>query len=436
MMIMKKYFSLSLLLLILFSGTSVSAKVYIDIHSPASTRFPIVIPDFKISGNAADKNNLSGKMAGVITDDLSFSGFFKILDPAAIDRALLDGVTRNKIKWDVLSIIGAEAIVTGRLILRGPQRIAVELRLFDALQGKFITGKKYEGTPADYRLIAHKFSNEVFAKLTGEKGAFTTKIAFEKSDRQHKDIFIIDYDGKNEKQITRYHSLTLCPAWSPDGKSIAFTSYKNGNPDLYIKNIFTGNTRKVSSKQGINITPAWSPDGTKIALTLSLNNGNSEIYIMTVENRKLERLTHNWATDVSPSWSPDSRKIVFVSSRSGNPHIYIMDIRTRKIKRLTYTGTYNTSPAWSPDGEKIAYSGLNNGFNIHVISTDGLLKKQLTNGQGNNEDPAWSSNGHFLTFSSDRTGRKEIYIMRADGTSQRKITSGRGVKSSPAWSNN
>lgn len=433
---MKKYFPLSLLILIFFCVTDTAAKVYIDIRSPSSTRFPIVVPDFKISGNAADNSNLSGKMAGVITEDLSFSGFFKILDPAAIDRALFEGVTRNKIKWDVLSIIGAEAIVTGRLIINGRQQITVELRLFDALQGKFITGKKYEGKPEDYRLMAHKFSNEIFEKLTGEKGAFGTKIAFEKTSQKHKDIFITDYDGQNEKRITDYHSLTLCPAWSPDGRDIAFTSYKDGNPDLYIKNIFTGNTRKISSKQGINIAPAWSPDGTKIALTLSLNNGNSEIYILTVNNRALERVTHNWATDVSPTWSPDGKKIAFVSSRSGNPHIYMMDIRTRKINRLTYAGTYNTSPAWSPDGEKIVYSGLSSGFNIHIVSIDGLLRQQLTHGQGNNEDPAWSPDGNFLTFSSDRTGRKEIYIMRADGTNQKKITSGPGHKTSPAWSIN
>ena len=433
---MKKKLILNLVItvLLIFPCSNAFSKVYIDIRSPSSTRFPIVIPEFKKSEGLTDKNNLAKKMAGVITRDLDFSGFFRILDPKAIDTALLKGVTTNKIKWDVLSIIGAEAIVTGRLSIKSQNRIAVELRLFDALQGKFITGKRYEGKSDDYRQIAHKFSNEIFDRLTGQKGGFSTKIAFEKSIDSNKDIFLTDYDGKNEKRLTLYNSLTLSPAWSPDGRNIAFTSYKEGNPDLYIKEIFTGNTRKISGKQGINITPSWSPDGEKIALTLSLNNGNSEIYILTVKNRELERLTRNWATDVSPSWSPDSKNIAFVSSRSGNPHIYTLDLKTKKIKRLTYKGTYNTAPVWSPDGQKIAYSGLNNGFNIFIVSTDGLLKNQLTHRQGNNEDPSWSPDSNYLAFSSDRTGQKEIYIMRADGTNQKKITSGRGNKSSPAWS--
>ena len=435
---MHKYRILILLFstLFIFNASNALAKVYIDILSPSSTYFPIVIPKFKKAGGLPDKKNLAEKMSRVITDDLNFTGFFRILNPKAVDSALLDGVTKNKIKWDVLSIIGAEAIVTGRIRIKAQDQITVELRLFDSLQGKFITGKKYEGKAEDYRRIAHKFSNEIFGRLTGEISSFNTKIAFEKKIRSNKDLFLTDYDGANEKRITAYNSLTLSPAWSPDGINIAFTSYKGGNPDLYVKNIFNGNTRKISSKQGINITPAWSPDGDKIALTLSLNNGNSEIYLITVKDRKLERITNNWATDVSPTWSPDSQKIAFVSSRSGNPHIYTLDLKTRKIKRLTYTGKYNTTPSWSPDGKIIAYTGLKNSYNIYIVSTDGLQRNQLTSNQGNNEDPSWSPDSNFLAFSSDRTGQKEIFIMRADGKNQKKITSGRGNKSSPAWSPN
>ncbi len=433
---MKKcYFVALLVILAICTGQGAGhAKVYIDIYSPSSSRLPIVIPAFKNMGSRSDTRSLAANMPRVIRDDLEFSGFFKILDPAVLDEALLRGLTRNEIKWDSLSIIGAEAIITGGFSYKKNKKITAELRLFDAVQGRFITGKKYEGTVDDYRLICHRFSDEIFKKLTGADSVFNTKIAYVKDIGAKKDLHIMDYDGKNSKQITWYGSLTLSPAWSPDGEKIAFTSYKNGNPDLYVKEIYTGNVKNISRKKGINIAPSWSPDGKKIALTLSLNNGNSEIYTVDLTSGKLVRLTHDWATDVSPAWSPDGKKIAFVSSRSGTPQIYRLTLKTGKVKRLTYEGNYNTSPAWSPRGDLIAYAGLAGGtFNIHVVSSDGTFSNQTTFA-GDNEDPAWSPDGRFITFSSTRTGRKEIFIMRADGTGQKQITSGRGEKSDPAWS--
>lgn len=421
------------LLLVVFSVCH--AKVYIDIHSPSSTRFPIVIPNFKNLGHEPDSKNLSFKLAQVISADLEFSGFFNILDPNIFDQSSLKGLKGNEIQWDTLSIIGAEAVVTGGFNIKKPGQLDTELRLFDTVQQRFITGKRYEGKLADYRVIAHRFSNEIFEKLTGEKGMFDTKIAFVKKVSGKKEIYVMDYDGENSKKITWFNSLTLSPEWSPDGKKIAFTSYKDGNPDLYIKDIYSGNLKKISHKQGINIAPSWSPDGKKIALTLSLNNGNSEIYALSLINQKLQRLTRDWATDVSPSWSPDGKKIVFVSSRSGTPQIYRLSIETGKTRRLTYEGSYNTDPAWSPRGDWIVYtSTTGEESNIHIINTEGGFHQQLTFNPGYNEDPSWSPDGRSITFSSSKTGQKEIYIMRADGTGQKRITHGKGEKTYPAWS--
>ena len=434
---MKKIFFLFLTtILSLSAGLNAGyGKVYIDIHSPSATRFPILIPDFKNLKHQPDKKRLAQKMPEVIAEDLKFSGLFKILDPDAVDNSFLKGLTSDKISWGVLSIIGAEAVVTGGFVVERHNKLTVELRIFDAVQGRFITGKKYEGEAEDYRLITHRFSNEIFNKLTGEKGMFDTKIAYVLNKAAgKKDICVIDYDGHNHRQITQYGSLTLSPSWSPDGNKIAFTSYKDGNPDLYVKDIYSGKVDKISSKQGINISPSWSPDGKKIALTLSLNNGNSEVYSISLKSKRLERMTHDWATDVSPSWSPDGKKIAFVSSRAGTPQIYSLNTKTGKIKRLTFEGNYNTSPDWAPGGDKIVYSGLISGkYNLHIITPDGQFHQQLTYGEGNNEDPSWSPDGRFLTFSSDRTGQKEIYIMRGDGTGQKKITHGKGNKTNPDW---
>ena len=413
----------------------VLAKVYIDIFSPFATRLPIAVSPFKNTGSQPDTGNIAAKMAAVIQQDLELSGFFRVLDAGAVAQDPASaGITINTITWDSWTMIGAEALVTGGISVNNSELVA-ELRLFDAVQRQSIVGKRYFGRLEDARLIAHKFSNEIFKSLAGEQSIFETKIAFEKSSRGDKEICIADFDGSRAETITAMNSICLNPAWSPDGKKIAFTSYTDGNPDLYIKDLASEKTERVSHKKGINITPAWSPDGGKIALTLSLNNGNSEIYILDVATRELERLTDDPANDVSPTWSPGGDAIAFVSSRSGSPQIFVAELPGKKVRRITFDGAYNTSPDWSPKGNKIAYAGQQGGtFNIFVINTDGTLFQQLTHSQGRNEDPSWSPDGRFIAFSSNRSGKNEIYIMRADGTGQKKITGGAGEKTSPAWS--
>jgi TolB protein len=421
-------------LIALHLATPASAKVYIDINAPSATRVPIIIPAFQNAGSQADTQNLSTTMPAVISADLEFSGLFRIIDPKILNEAHLRGVTRNEIKWDVLSVVGAEAIVTGAFTLSG-NRLNIELRLFDAVQGRFITGKKYNGSVSEYRMICHRFANEVFKELTGTTGIFDTGIAFVMQTGETKELYYCDYDGGNPRALTTFNSLSLSPAFSPDGSRLAFTSYRDGNPDLYVLHLSSGKSDKISSKKGINISPDWSPDGRKIALTLSLKDGNSEIYSLDVQRRTLERITNHWATDVSPSWSPDARLMAFVSSRAGSPQIFIHSFTNNQVRRLTFgRGNYNTSPAWSPRSDRIVYAGLTEGkFNIHTIAPDGSHYRQLTSGQGNNEDPSWSPDGRYITFSSNRTGRREIYIMRADGTGQKRITFGSGEKTDPAW---
>jgi TolB protein len=414
---------------------SSAARVYIDIFSPFANRLPIAIPAFKNTGSQPDAEKLSAKMAAVISQDLDTSGYFRILETSGIAQdPASSGLTADAIKWENWAMIGTEALVTGGFSVNGSELIA-EVRLFDAVQRQLIVGKRYIGTTQDYRVIAHKFSNEILKSLTGEASMFETQIAFVKGSGGVNEIYTMDFDGAHAARVTELGALTLCPAWSPDAKKIAFTSYRDGNPDLYIIDVGSGRTEKVSRKKGINITPSWSPDGTKIALTLSLNNGNSEIYVMEVASRRLERMTDDPANDVSPSWSPDGSEIVFVSSRSGSPQVFIMEVPSKKVRRLTFAGSYNTSPDWSPKGSKIAYTGQQGGtFNIFTISIDGTQFQQLTHSQGKNEDPSWSPDGRFIAFSSNRTGKRELYIMRADGTGQKKITAGGGEKTSPSWS--
>ena len=412
-----------------------AAKIYIYIDSPATTKFPIAIPRFKNLGHAPDDQLVSTSLASVMSQDLEISGLFRVIDSSTIFKNPDDsGITADTIHWNDWSSLGAEALIKGGFSFE-ENGIRVEARLFDVVRGSFITGKRYFGKPEDIRIISHKFADEAIYRLTGERGIFQTQIAFVSDVSGSKEIYVMDFDGHNRTKITNHRSIAISPAWSPDGKALIFTSYRDSNPDVFLREIFYGREKKVSYQKGLNIAPDWSPDGEKIVLTLSQDDGNSDIYIIRPDGKKVDRLTNDWANDVSPCWSPDGKKIAFVSNRSGTPQIYIMDVKTGKVRRLTFEGSYNTSPAWSPRGDKIAFAARRgNAFAICTINTDGSGLKQLTSNSGSHESPSWSPNGRYLAFSSNRGGRKKIYIMLADGSGERSVTWGKGNDTDPCWS--
>ncbi len=414
---------------------NLAAKVYIYIDSPATTKFPIAITHFKNLGNAPDNQNISTSLSSVISKDLEISDLFRLIDSSTfLENSDGSGITANSINWGDWSSIGAEALTKGGFYLE-ESGVRVEARLFDVIRGSFITGKRYFGKTGDVRIISHKFADEVIYRLTGQKGIFQTQIAFVSDVSGSKEVCLMDFDGHNRTKLTNHRSIVISPAWSPDGKTLIFTSYRDKNPDVFLRELFYGREKKVSHRKGLNIAPDWSPDGKKIVLTLSQDDGNSDIYIINSDGKKVSRLTSNWANDVSPCWSPDGKKIAFVSNRSGTPQIYIMEVRTRKVRRLTFEGSYNTTPAWSPKGDKIAFTGRRDGtFAIYTINTDSSGLNQLTFNSGSNESPSWSPNGRHIAFSSNRSGSKKIYIMLADGSGERVVTWGKGNDTDPCWS--
>ena len=414
---------------------NLAAKVYIYIDSPATTKFPIAIPHFKNLGNAPDDRHISTSLSSVISQDLEISGLFRLIDSSTFSKDPDDAdLTANSIDWGDWSSIGAEALIKGGFYFE-ENGIRVEARLFDVIRGSFIAGKRYFGKPDDIRIVSHKFADEAIYRLTGQRGISQTQIAFVSDVSGSKEIYLIDFDGHNRTKVTNHRSIVISPAWSPDGKTLIFTSYKDKNPDVFLREIFYGREKKVSYQKGLNIAPDWSPDGKKIVLTLSQDDGNSDIYIISPDGKKVNRLTSDWANDVSPCWSPDGKEIAFVSNRSGTPQIYIMEVKTMKIRRLTFEGGYNTSPAWSPKGDKIAYAGrLGGTFAIYTINTDGSGHNQLTSNTGSNESPSWSPNGRHIAFSSNRSGSKKVYIMLADGSGERAVTWGKGNDTDPCWS--
>jgi TolB protein len=426
--------------LLIVAGSAVrapGAEVYLEIGAKGSERIEVAVPRFFALGEKAGGEayfHLTSTMSRVVRDDLAFSGLFKVIEKDGfVQEQEREDRTSGQINFKEWAALGAVALVKGGFYMEDG-RLVLEGELFDVDKGKRIIGVKYSGDPRIYRTLAHRLSDEIVYRLTGEKGIFRSKIAFLSRYRKNKELFVMDYDGNNVFRLSQDRTAVVTPAWSPDGKRIAFSSYVDRNPDLYVMDADGTNRQAISLAQGLNVGASWSPDGNKIALTMS-KDGNVEIYLIDLKTGKQKRLTRNRVTDSSPAWSPDGKKIAFTSDRSGSPQIHIMDADGKNARRVTYWGSYNDQAAWSPRGGRIAFTGRQQGrFDIYTMNADGSDLRRLTADAGNNESPTWSPDGRHIAFSSDRSGAPQIYIMRSDGSGQRAVTRLAGGGYAPVWS--
>ena len=431
---MIKYFICILIVLLSFSIPSVEARVYLDINAPTFVQIPIVLPKWKSVEKTPPA--LTAKLYEVLVNDLTLSGFFKV-----IDHTLLPSYLKEKEGIpSMLSIrewtsSGGEILLAGEATLDGDGlNLKLKFHLVDLVEQKHLTGKQFDGQLQNFRNMVHRISDETILHLTGEKGIHNTKIAYVIRQGESREISVADFDGANVRQITQNQSINLSPIWTPDGQKIAFTSYLKRNPDLYLIDLNGRNLQRFSSHPGLNVSPSWSPDGKQITLMMGME-GKSDIYLLDANGGNPKRLTGGHGNESTPRWSPDGQQIVFSSDRSGSPQIYIMSWGGSNVRRLTYEGNYNTSPSWSPKGDRIAFCGRAGGqFHIFTIGTDGSGLKKLTPNGSNNEGPCWSPDGRYIAFSSTRAGGSKIFIMNVNGSNQRPLTSAKGNESSPAWS--
>lgn len=410
---------------------SQAPDVLLNVLAGGAKKLNLFMPDFTVVGGP-DPAGLSRSLAEVAASDLKFSALFSVVGgqpplPAANPEAL-------KKAWTDAAAAGAHAALHGLLTPRA-DRLEGELRLYDLTSPelRLITTKKFAVVPSEGRRLAHKIADEVVLQFTGEPGVADTKIAYVAARDGNKEIGVMDYDGAGAVPLTANQSINLSPRWSPDARSLAFTSYMRGYPYLY--RLFAFERRPVqllAGFLGINSSPAWSPDGKQVALTLS-KDGNPEIYILTLATGAFRRLTTHPGIDTEPTWSPTGRELAFVTDRAGPAQVYVMDAEGTNVRRLTQAG-FNTQPRWSPKGDAIAYTSRQGAHDIWMIAPDGSNVRRLTTGPGDSESASWAPNGRHLAFQSNRLRAARIFTMLPDGSEQQIVPNGPTDAASPAWS--
>lgn len=419
------------LLLVGVSFMPARAFAQTDIRiSGAQSSFPIAVSQLCDAGGAGD---VSSKIAAIISKDLQISGLFKVLDPASFVEQAGKCSAPDKVAYPDWSVIGAEGLVKGEIKQVGAA-LEVRMYLHDVLQQKAVVGKRYEAEAGEFSKIAHKFSNEIVRYFTGEAGIFGTRLAYVARMGRFKELFIMDLDGSNIKQLTQDHGLAMSPSWSHSGDKIIYTSYKTRKPELYTISPEGGVGKQLTERQGLEIGAKFSPNDSSI-ITSAAISGISKIAILDLSGRLLKKLTSSDSIDVSPTYSPDGSRIAFCSNRGGGPQIYIMSASGEPATRISYTNSsYCTSPAWSPKGDKIVFVCRSGGNQLFISSPDGGKPTQLTYA-GDNEDPNWSPDGRFIAFSSNSSGgARSIAVLSLLGGSPTKIGSPHSEESQPAWS--
>ena len=387
----------------------------------------IAIPDPVADANAADA---AREIAETLRDDLAYSGYFNVVDARlySLVAAAVDGGVRH----DDWIAIGADEVTRMVLRIEG-DRVDLEVWLYNNASKTNLLARRYGGSMALLRPIAHRVANELMRQYTGSDGVARTRIAFVSTHGEGKEIYLMDYDGRRIRRLTTTGTINLSPVWSPPGDELAFVSWRGKQPGVYVMSA-EGVLGHLSTVGGdLSISPDWSPDGRKLAYSSDID-GNSEIYVLDRTNGRNTRLTRHPGIDTAPDFSHTGREIAFTSDRTGNPQIYVMDAEGLNVRRLTWRGDYNESAAWSPGGDRLAYvSRIDGRFEIMVLDVASEKLTQLTRGRGNNENPSWSPDGRHLVFSSNRAGSYDIYTIHADGTNRRRLTRN-GNCFTPDWS--
>lgn len=408
----------------------------------AGTPPRFAVPDFIALSSDAESLDAARTIGRVLYDDLNFEREFALI-PRDTYQTIPPATSFATVPFDRWRELNADGIIVGT-VQKIESGVRVEVRLFNVRSRQSAFSREYTGSMANKRLYAHTIADEVHQQQRALRGVARTKLTFN-SDRSGerlsasvetrsvKEVYVSDYDGENQRQVTTNRSLNINSVWSPDGRSLAYTSYRRGPPNIFIANIYEGTGGELTKAVGQNWLPAFSPDGTRIAFS-STRDGNPEIYVANRDGSNLRRLTNHAAADTSPTWAPNGTQIAFTSDRTGTPQIYAMGSDGLGLQKIT-SEPYADRPTWSPAPyNEIAYAartGPGNDIKIKDLATGQV--RQLTFGEGTNESPAFAPNGRHLAFMSTRSGKSQVFTVARDGRDLRQVTR-QGNNYQPDWS--
>jgi TolB protein len=398
----------------------------------------IALPACVPTGGADVARQACTVISDVLRKDLEFEDVFQFV-PESLLRAV-PPLNPDKPNFDDWKAIDAQFLVTTQVATQGAD-LSVTLRLFYVESGQAMLARHYSGKADNPRLFAHQAADDMLEQIQ-YKGVARTKIVFT-SDRDgvkghpSKELYLMDYDGYNVRRVTVNRDLNILPTWSPDGRALAYVSFRQNVPDIFLAWIYEGRSQNVTNGKGRgqNQSPAFSPDGKRLAFASS-RTGNMEIWVANIDGTNLRRITSNPAIDTAPCWSPTGQEIAFTSDRGGVPQIWAMDAEGLNVRRISKVGNYNDGAAWSPSREhpEIAYtSRIEGGFEIAVIDLASGATRQITEGRGACESPSWAPSGRHLTFACRRGRGWQINVSDRLGRRVVELPAGPGNNVQPEW---